>query len=230
MTELERLVRRLVSVLESRDPDGLHRPIAVAELRESVVPYRVHRAALGISSAEDYELLVLRLVAEEGEFVRTNPPAAAARAREEVASTNPNLDLVDQLADATIQIGGAGLAKIAMLAEDVVVVPPDPPAAPEPPPPPPPPPPQPPPPPPPLPPAPEVPEFEALEPVPDAPAAVAPGTATCRHCAAVLPTGRIVTFCPYCGVRLGARACAGCGAELEAEWRHCISCGKAADS
>ena len=55
MTDLERFARRLVEMLELRDPDGVHRPLAVAELRETVVPYRAHRAALGVTSAEDYD-------------------------------------------------------------------------------------------------------------------------------------------------------------------------------
>ena len=112
MTDLVRFVKRLVEVLEAKDPTGVHRPLTVAELRGSVFPYRTQRSPLGLTSAEDYDLLVLRLVAEEGEFVRTNPSEAAVRAREEAASINPNLDLVEDLGDATIQIGAAALVRI----------------------------------------------------------------------------------------------------------------------
>lgn len=112
MTDLVRFVKRLVEVLESRDPSGVHRPITVAELRTSVFPYRTQRSPLGLTSAEDYDLLVLRLVGEEEEFVRTNPPEAGARARDEAAGINPNLDLLDELEDATIQIGAAALVRI----------------------------------------------------------------------------------------------------------------------
>jgi hypothetical protein len=219
--DLERFVRRMVAVLEASDPELLRRPIAVVELRERLVPYRAHRAALGLSSAEDYELLVLRLVAEEGDFARTTPSSAAGRAREEVASPNPDLDLVEQLGDATIEF----LLDVRAIAEEPEAAP----VAPLPPPPPPPSPPSLPPLPPLPPPPPPPPLFEALEPVPEA-APMPAATAACPSCSAPLPSGRVVVFCPFCGVQVGAKRCPGCGTEIERDWRHCITCGKAIDS
>lgn len=122
MTPLERFVKRLVEVLESRDPGGVHRPLSVADLRGSILPYRQHRAAIGLTNSEDYEILVLRLVAEEGGFVRTYPPESAERARAEVAHPNPDVDLVESMDDTTVQIGAAGLARIlAIVADDPAV-------------------------------------------------------------------------------------------------------------
>ena len=112
MTDLIRFVKRLVEVLEERDPAGVHRPLSVADLRGVVFPYRTQRAALGLSSAEDYDLLVLRLVSEEEDFVRTYPAESAARARAEAQHLNPNLELAEELADTTIQIGATALARI----------------------------------------------------------------------------------------------------------------------
>jgi predicted RNA-binding Zn-ribbon protein involved in translation (DUF1610 family) len=109
---LERLVRRLVGSLEARDPGGIHRPISVAELRRELVPYRSHRTALGLSNSEDYELMILRLVAEEGGWVRTFPPEAALRARREVSEPNPDLELTESLGEVTVQIGAAALARL----------------------------------------------------------------------------------------------------------------------
>ena len=79
MNDLERFVKRLVERLEARDPTGLYRPVNIGDLRTSIMPYRLNRSALELSSHEDYELLVLRLVAEEGGLSKTNPPEAAAR-------------------------------------------------------------------------------------------------------------------------------------------------------
>ena len=112
MTDLIRFVKRLVEVLEERDPAGVHRPLSVADLRGVVFPYRIQRAALGLSSAEDYDLLVLRLVSEEEDFVRTYPAESAARARAEAQHLNPNLELAEELGDTTIQIGATALARI----------------------------------------------------------------------------------------------------------------------
>lgn len=119
MTDLIRFVKRLVEVLEARDPAGVHRPLSVADLRETVFPYRTQRSSLGLTSAEDYDLLVLRLVAEEDDFVRTYPPESAGRARDEAGQINPNLDLVEELGEATIQIGATALARIQALVEEV---------------------------------------------------------------------------------------------------------------
>jgi len=48
----------------------------------------------------------------------------------------------------------------------------------------------------------------------------------CRHCGGDLPTGRVVNFCPHCGQNLKVLHCPACGAELEANWRFCVACGK----
>ena len=119
MTDLARFVKRLVEVLEARDPAGVHRPLSVADLRGTIFPYRTQRSSLGLTSAEDYDLLVLRLVSEEEDFVWTYPPESAARARDEAAAINPNLDLVEDLGDATIQIGATALARIQAMVEEL---------------------------------------------------------------------------------------------------------------
>lgn len=50
---------------------------------------------------------------------------------------------------------------------------------------------------------------------------------TCRYCGAALPADRTLNFCPHCGQNLQVRHCPACGSELEADWRFCVSCGKA---
>jgi hypothetical protein len=244
---LERLIRQLVTVLESRDPNGLHRPVPIADLRQRVLPYRVHRPALGLSSNDDYELLVLRLVAEEDGWVRTFPPEAAERARRELGLAIPDLDLTETLGDATIQIGAPALARLKAEAAGranewatdppaAAVAPPpvpDEPAAAEPvapastpDPEPPLPPPAPPPP---------IPLFERLdavdlvaataEPVERAPIGPPAAQARCAGCGGQLPLGRSIVYCPHCGRQIGARRCVRCEALVEPGWRHCVMCG-----
>lgn len=257
MTDLARFVKRLVEVLEARDPAGVHRPLSVADLRGTVFPYRTQRSSLGLTSAEDYDLLVLRLVSEEDDFVRTYPPESAARARDEAAAINPNLDVVEDLGDATIQIGATALGRIQAMVEELsaqalefLEVSEAPRPAPEP-----------------VltewaaPPSaaapmmaapvtvpdPELPVFEpiaetidiAIEPpAPPVPpveptpmampiAPLVPAPPTCRACHATLPERRAVMFCPFCGERQGPATCARCGTELEPDWRHCVECGQA---
>jgi hypothetical protein len=210
MNDLERFVKRLVERLEARDPTGLYRPVNIGDLRASIMPYRLNRSALELSSHEDYELLVLRLVAEEGGFARTNPPESAARCREEVQSPNPDLDIVEDLGNTTIQFGAAQLAMLGARHSALGTRQ----ASPEPPPP--------------EPPPPEPPPIASV-PEPPAPSAErrAP-SAECRACHHTLPTHRAVTFCPYCGARVGRLRCVRCGEDVEPDWSHCVSCGTAA--
>jgi len=243
MTDLESFVKRLIEVLEARDPIGVHRPFSVADLRNTILPYRLNRAALGLSNADDYELLVLRLVAEEGGFARTNPPEAAEIARNLANHPNPDLDLVETLGETTVQIGAAGLARIVEVSQ---VAPPAPaPRKPAP-----------------APWAPRTPEAvetpdpepssaaaaprpepeptpELFEPIADnvvvdepaPPAAPSrsssarPPVTACPACHRSLPTHRDVVFCPFCGAQVGVQRCSRCGSDIEPGWRHCVTCG-----
>lgn len=68
----------------------------------------------------------------------------------------------------------------------------------------------------------------AFAPPPD-PASAAPtaepSAARCTACDGVLPPGRAVNFCPHCGHSQILTSCPVCQSDLEAGWRHCVSCG-----
>jgi hypothetical protein len=201
MDELTRFARQLVERLATR-PEGVKRPVSVAEVRKTFLPYRAQRRALGLDSVEDYETVLLRLVAEERGYVKTTPPAAAERCRAELAQANPDLGVLEEVADSTIQLTSLAAGKIvgdgqaepaqasSPAARDADTAAPSPPAA---------------------------------EPAPALPAARTEGT--CRFCHGALPLRRTATFCPHCGERLIPLTCGRCGAEFESEWRHCITCG-----
>jgi hypothetical protein len=208
--ELTRFARRLVEQLGASG-DAVHRPVPVAAVRKSILPYRTHRRALGIDSVEDYETILLRLVAGERGYLKTVPPEAATRCREELAQATPDLAVLDELADATVQITSMAAAQIVADNSEV-----DSPAAavaspPPPPPPAPPPPPSPP------------PAPSRLEPAMDARQDAA--ATACPHCRHAMPAGRQVVFCPWCGKRLVPFTCPRCSTELDSGWRHCITCG-----
>jgi hypothetical protein len=117
MAELTRFARLLVERLTAMK-EGVHHPVSLVQIRETVLPYRAHRRALELDSVEDYETVLLRLAAEERGFAKTLPPAAAERCRKELATSNPDLALLDELAEATVQIGAASVARI--MAEDTI--------------------------------------------------------------------------------------------------------------
>lgn len=205
MTDLERFFRRLVGNLASTDPARLHRPIPLDDVRQTIVPYRANRRALGLESSEDYELVLLRLCAGEGGFVRTEPEQARARFAQELHGPNPDLEVLGAAENVVLTLRSEPLAR-ALGPEpepEAVYAPPAP--APT-----------------------DVPDFPDLdEPAePEAPADE-PVPPHCLYCGGALPAHRAVNFCPHCGQSQTVAVCPHCHGELEPGWRHCVSCGAA---
>jgi len=86
---VERLFRRLVANLAALDPAAIHRPVAIREIHERIVPYRTHRVSLGLDTNEDYEMTLLRLCSGDGGWATAFPQDARAALAKEVASVNP---------------------------------------------------------------------------------------------------------------------------------------------
>ena len=208
MDEITRFARRLVEQL-SASKEGVHRAVTVGQVREKILPYRAHRRGLMLESVEDYETVLLRLIAGERGFVRTLPAAAARRCQEELAGANPDLGVLDEVADSTIQITSLAAAQI-VGHEGEEVAPSEPPVI-----------------------ASEAKQSRRtaeIATVPGAPRDDRPVPATrddgkCPHCQHAMPSGRQVVFCPWCGGRLIPFTCPRCQTELDSQWRHCITCG-----
>ncbi len=206
MTDLERLFQQLVAALAAADPARLNRPVALGDIRDSILPYRMHRRALGLDTIEDYDLLLLRLAAGDGGFARTSPEEVRARFASDVAGSNPDLGLLRRHADAWLTLEGLRVARALAATHDDPYVPPVPDPEPE----------------------------MGLEPVldlevarpPRSRAEPAPGL-MCLFCGGTLPTGRTVNFCPSCGQSQTTPRCPQCQTEVELGWRHCVNCGAA---
>ncbi len=239
---VERLFRRLVENLTALDPGALHRPVALADIHERLVPYRTHRTQLGFDTSEDYELTVMRLLAGDGGFATVYPDDVREALVREIAAVNPETGLFRNFPEATVLLDPERAAEVTGAAPpreaDVVAAPgrPEPPA------------PQPRGPPP----AYATPAYatpdadvdeadagdddappftldEADDGEPGLPVArpreVAPVSAPCSYCGANLPIGRTVLFCPHCGQNVGVVHCPTCGSELDVGWQFCIACG-----
>jgi len=227
--ELTRFAQRLVEQLGA-SREGVHRPLEVAALRETVLPYRTHRRALGIDSVEDYETILLRLISGERGYVKTLPSQAAERCREELGHSNPDLGVLDEVGAATIQITSMAAAQIVdgqtdsgdgredgtkgrREEEDRSAAPAK---------------------------AQRPPKKQTQSAPPseaivsselpassvDSAQSAAPAVAVaCPSCHKTAPAGRQVVFCPWCGKRLIPFTCSRCNTELDSEWKHCITCG-----
>ena len=252
MTDVERFFRRLVANLASSDPARLHHPIPLEDVYQSIIPYRANRRALHIETSEDYEMVLLRLCAGEGDLVRTEPEEARVEFVEELKSPNPDLDVLRRLEHVVISLRSEPLARA--LDPQSVEVPYRAPSAAAPP----------------TPPIPglDLPQLETIEPIDDAlvdeeplpdesaearldedrldegrvdvdrldedrfaedrlteePALAEP---RCLYCGDRLPADRPVRFCPHCGQRQTPPECPQCHSEVEPGWRHCVTCGAA---
>jgi hypothetical protein len=231
VTDVERFFRRLVANLAASDPARLHHPIPLEDVYQSIIPYRSNRRALHLESSEDYEMVLLRLCAGEGDLVRTEPEDARVEFEEEVKSPNPDLDVLRRLEHVVISLRSGPLARALDPERDATYLIPSAPPAP------------------PIPgldlPQPEtvepIDEPEALlddDPLPDDPAEPLLDDAQladdpvqssphCLYCGDRLPADRPVRFCPHCGQRQTPAECPQCHSEVEPGWRHCVNCGHA---
>jgi predicted RNA-binding Zn-ribbon protein involved in translation (DUF1610 family) len=252
MDQLDLLFRELVRVLRDSRAEYLARPFDVAELI-AYVPYRAVRSAISADSNDDYAHAVTRLLAGERGYLFADE-LLQDDLKAELASPNPNLGAYRSYLNARVTLSqehtrqaleslspppvaeasnelsvlgalleSAAAPQSAPIAAPVDAVPPSatfaremphapPPAPPHAPPP-----------------APPRPHTESRTPdarAPDAPRrASRPG---CKYCGQSLPDGRDAQFCPHCGQNLLMRRCAACSSELEAGWKFCITCGRAA--
>lgn len=226
MDDLERFFRRLVDNLIAIDPVRLHRPVELAEIADSIIPYRTNRRALGLDSNEDYDMVLLRLAGGEGGYVRTEPPEVQQAFATQAASANPDLTILRDLGSTQLLLATEQLAYALGPEPDTAFAPPEEEPEPDE-----------------LPPPPPTPNLArdslrwtraTIEPaLPDeveveagAPEPAAPGQpGRCGYCGGTLPAGRTVNFCPHCGESQSFIRCPSCQAEVELGWKHCISCG-----
>jgi hypothetical protein len=204
--ELDRLFLQIVRNLAAADPSRLHRPLPLAELRHSVVPYRANRRALQIETSEDYELALIRLFSGESGLARTEPPDVQEEFAVEAASANPDLEILERQGTAELHLDPAAVAKVLDPEPDLRFAPRHSPVTSEA----------------------KVPRRASRPKSSSAPAVNAP--TRCGRCSVTLPSGRVVNFCPQCGQDLSRRNCAQCGTELELDWKHCVNCGVSVES
>lgn len=232
MNELERLYRHLVSTVNAAGTARWQDPIMLADLL-ALIPYRTGRRALGIDSSEEYELLILRLAGGEGNFMSTEPEAVGQRFANEAVSVNPNLSVLREFRDARLMfIPGALMRVLQGPKEEEMWAPPEeadrrsggqaqeadrrsggraggaddvtPPDS-----------------------RPAGHQNVGASGHQGVGASGRPGIDACPHCRRVLPTGRTIKFCPYCGGSQTRGICPACTEEVELSWKHCVNCGAA---
>jgi predicted RNA-binding Zn-ribbon protein involved in translation (DUF1610 family) len=199
-SDLQRFFAQLVHNLTAINPARLRQPMTLAELRESVIPYRANRRALQLESSEDYELVVMRLCAGEGGFAITEPEEAQVDFVNELNSPNPDLTIVERHRKAVVALDPRSVARALDPKPELAYAPWEQ----------------------------QVSHAEQTKKAEADAAEKAPvkeKPPQCTHCGAKLPAGRVVNYCPKCGQ--SQLRCPKCKAELERGWRHCVGCGTA---
>jgi hypothetical protein len=222
----ERMFRRLVQNIRSGSPDLLSRPFEVSAIHQHLIPYRLNRQELGLDSAEEYELTLMRLLSGAGGMLEGDPGMQEAL-RSELESTNPDLSAFRAWGTSTVSVS---MTAVRALDGQTPVAVRNPSQG-----------------------APtrqaEIAGRATLElptstvtatmmastqlvtppesmPAPGAPSAPHMHSAGCRYCGGELPDGRDAHFCPHCGQNLTVKQCPACSTELEVEWQFCITCGR----
>lgn len=101
---LGRFHRALVREIHARNPEHLSSPFTVAEIYQNLVPYRTHRDEIGVEMNADYEHVLLRLLAGEGDYLSIESRTARQEIREELDSPNPNIGLYRDFAAADVRL------------------------------------------------------------------------------------------------------------------------------
>ena len=240
MDNLDRMFRHLARTVRAKHPQYLSQPFTVAELHQSILPYRLHRRELGLETNEDYEITLTELLSGARDYLIVDE-SMRERLRSELANKNPDPTAFKQFAMSTVALSPNALrsldagpddpstppiafdtlptpavsnAPATPVAAAPASEPPSPrPAA--------------------RPTAPQVPTPTRVSPSRSpigSRAVVANAGERCRYCNELLPVGRTITFCPHCGQNLTVVNCEACGTELEVGWKFCPVCGRPAAS
>jgi hypothetical protein len=223
---VERFHGILLDEIRRSAPEYLESPFTVAEIYQSLVPYRTHRDRLGVRMNGDYEDALLRLLAGEGDFLVLESEPARTKIRRELDQSNPNTGIYREFAALGVRLNPNRVPTASL---DDGVRPPrdiqttldalgDEGRAPS-----------------------------AARRENDAPASragttnrpgvgdrAAPGGAAsesparCPECDEGLPERENLRYCPRCGANLRIVACRHCGEPLERGWDYCVACGEPA--
>jgi hypothetical protein len=219
---LAALFRRLV--LAAQQADALTRQLEVGEILDALVPYRAARRDGLLDTNDDYLHAMMRLLAGEEGFVFADD-LLQDDLKNELASPNPDLMVLRSYRGAKVRLATARVQEVLAGDTKIDLRPPTPVATDI------------------IPPAPVTPPTPIAPPVapvtPVATPVVAPPPVTgvppeeslasaCPYCSRDLPDDRALKYCPHCGLNLRIRRCPGCSAEMESEWKFCVTCGRSA--
>jgi len=111
MYNLDRMYRHLVRVIRSRFPQHLVQPFTVADLNQTILPYRLHRRELGLDTNDDYEITLTELVSGSRDYLivdeKLRDTLGAA-----LAAVNPDPSAFKQFAQVMVALSPSALRSL----------------------------------------------------------------------------------------------------------------------
>ena len=101
---LDRIFDRLARTLSAGGPDQFRSPFTVAEIVQSLVPYRTYRNELGVDTLQDYEHAILEMLTGEHGWLVCDEDTVAV-IRKELASPDPDTGLLRRLQTVEVRMG-----------------------------------------------------------------------------------------------------------------------------
>src|SRR5918997_6331247 len=111
MDNLDRMFRHLVRTIESRNPESLPRPFEVAELYQTILPYRLHRRELGLETNQDYELTLLELLSGARGYMVVDDRMRDTL-RKELGSERPDGSVLREFAGAHVALASDAVRRL----------------------------------------------------------------------------------------------------------------------
>ncbi|MEX0935475.1 MAG: zinc ribbon domain-containing protein [Gemmatimonadota bacterium] len=222
---IERFHHALVESIRDHAPSYLTDTFTVAEIYQSLVPYRTYRDRLGLEMNGDYEDALLRLLAGEEEFLILESEPARNRIRRELEHRNPNTGIYREFAAVEVRLNPERVPAEASDDRGSPGPPPDPPGRAD---------------------SGVQTSFSEFDTSLDGPSegrmstsersvGPTPGgsprapddarLSPCPECAEELPARESLQFCPHCGANVLEGPCRECGEILDRTWKYCLACG-----
>jgi hypothetical protein len=223
MDDVERMYRHLVHVIRTKFTPMLTQPFEVGELFQTILPYRLHRRELGLQSNQDYERVLMELLAGPRGYLVVDDKMRDTLAAQ-LAAPEPDASVIREFASSHVALAPEWLhlldAQTRTSGTQGAVGTPTPTrsvgahrtgsgsfaAS-------------------------GTPPVSAGIPSEAGPRRAAKPIAIgsgehCTFCNGELPAGRQISFCPHCGQDLTVVHCPACGSELERGWKFCVTCGR----
>ncbi len=111
MDNLDRMYRHLVRTVRARFPQYVTEPFNVAELHQTILPYRLHRRELGLDTNEDYEITLTQLLSGSRDYVIVDDQMRDAL-RRELSTPNPDPSSYKEFGSATVALSPAAIRSL----------------------------------------------------------------------------------------------------------------------